>query len=210
MTEELLSYISQAKKKGVKEEEIKNKLVALGWEEKIVTNALDASENDLTPPAPPLNGKAIWDAFEHILLFISLILVSVSFMNLFHAFVDGIFPAVQTDRFVRSDSWNHTRLTIFGAILIVSFPLFIGLFIDVKRRTLRLPFLAELKARRVLTYLTLIIAFIVMMYNAIYLVYNFLDGNVTTNFLINFAITVGIFGTVFFYYLSQVKSDRVK
>ena len=65
-------------------------------------------------------------------------------------------------------------------------------------------------ARKLLTYGTLVVTFIVVLVNVVQAVYGFLEGNVTFNFVLHFLNTVGLSSIIFIYYLGQVKGDRIK
>ena len=56
--------------------------------------------------------------------------------------------------------------------------------------------------------LTLVIMFIILLYNIINIVSNFLSGNVTFNFLLHFMTTITVSGTIFTYYIYQIKQDN--
>ena len=62
--------------------------------------------------------------------------------------------------------------------------------------------------RRWLTYLTLAIAAGVLAGDSINLVYNVLSGEVTFRFLLKALTIGGISGTVYFYYLSDLRRDE--
>jgi hypothetical protein len=213
-------FLSSARKKGLPDDEIENKLQASGWTKEQAHVLLHPDSDELVAPPPPGSNSSLhlstysddvsaWDTFEHVLLFISLYIFSTSLVNVLHALVDSWMPPISlTSGLYTTDWWTHTRLTIFGASLLVSFPFFAFFFSDVARRTLKNPHIKQLRSRKNLTYITLVIAFLVVMYNIIWLVYNLLSGNVSENFLINLATTLVVFGVIFLYYLLQVKSDR--
>src|SRR4051812_39703552 len=94
---EVSSFISKARARNLSEYEIKEKLTTAGWSDDIVSEALD----DLVVPRPHSsshttgnkelveseNGSSMWDAFEHILLFISLYVLATSVALILHYFV---------------------------------------------------------------------------------------------------------------------------
>jgi hypothetical protein len=215
-------FLSTAKEKGLTDQQIGKKLHAAGWSADQTDELLHPENTDLVAPPPPTGAHtsslhlatysddvSAWDTFENVLLFISLYVFSTSLVNVLHALVDSWMPPVSImTGLTASDGWTHTRLTIFGASLLVSFPFFAFFFSDVTRRTLKNPHIRQLKSRKNLIYITLVIAFLVVMYNIIWLVYNLLSGNVTVNFLINFATTLVIFGVIFLYYILQVRTDK--
>jgi hypothetical protein len=155
----------------------------------------------------------MWDAFEHILLFISLYFYSTSVALLLHQFVDKYYPGESTyNVFYRNadtlDDWQLTYVRGLMAAIMVSFPLFAFFFYRITKRSLENPATRELSARKKLTYFTMIVAFIILICNVISIVYNFISGNTTTNFLLHFLVSVGVSGIIFAYYLHQIREDR--
>ncbi len=153
----------------------------------------------------------MWDAFEHVLMFISLYVFSLASSLLLHTFVDKWIPRINeygqiTDQVVVQVQSYMVRG--FLASIIVSYPIFAALFLHLTKRTKQNPNLRSLKARKILIYLTLVIAFVVTITNVINAVYKFLSGNINLNFILHLAIAIAINGLIFVYYLTQVKEDR--
>jgi len=219
-TDQLTSYIKNARTQGLSDAEIKANLIAGGWSEDMVNQGLSGKSTLVVPPPPvptppssasqPKGSLTMWDAFEHILLFISLYVLATSLALTLHYFVDKWFSGIGSDS--SSYSWwggfGEVLLRGYLAALIVSFPLFAFLFTLITQRTMRNPALRSLGARKVLIYLTLIGTFIIMLCNVIATVFAFLNGNVTFNFGLHFLVTVGISGYIFAYYVDQVREDR--
>ncbi|OGH39152.1 MAG: hypothetical protein A3B44_01900 [Candidatus Levybacteria bacterium RIFCSPLOWO2_01_FULL_38_21] len=153
----------------------------------------------------------MWDAFEHILMFISLYVLATSIALTLYFFIDKWFPGVTTESYYRSSSSNDLNLNLlrgYLAALIVSFPLFAFFFLHITKRTMLNPTIRSIKSRKILIYITLVVAFIIMLYNIISTVYNLLSGNITFNFVLHLLITLSVTGIVFVYYLYQVREDR--
>ncbi|OGK09938.1 hypothetical protein A2767_00990 [Candidatus Roizmanbacteria bacterium RIFCSPHIGHO2_01_FULL_35_10] len=220
-TIELLNYIKQARLKGLSDQEINTSLINEGWSSIDIQKAME-NKGELKVPKPndelenpQQTSKAgtslsMWDAFEHILLFISLYVLATSVALTLHYFVDKWFPGVIEDsyNYRYKDSWNLTLLRGYIASLIVSYPLFAFFFLKVAKRTEEYPDVRNLNARKSLTYFTLVVTFIIVLVNIISLIYGFLNGNATINFILHFLITVSVSGAVFAYYLNQVKEDK--
>jgi hypothetical protein len=197
----------------VPEDTIKGRLVKEGWGEDVI-------EQHMYPPTPRpddhdedpntnmmFGAPSMWDAFEHILLFISLYVLSISIGLALYFFIDEWFPAIT--QYSQSDSyWRYNSLRGFIAAIIVAYPLFSFFFWRVTKRTLQNPGLRTLKSRKALIYLTLIITFIIVVCYVIGTIYAFLSGDLTLNFILHFLVTVLISGIIFGYYLQQVKEDR--
>lgn len=152
----------------------------------------------------------LWDAFEHILLFISLLVMSTSLTMALHTFIDRWIPGMNGRDYDYDfiSSWNLTLLRIYISGLIVSIPFFFFLYNKITKQTGLHPELRLLKTRKSLIYTTLVITFIIVLSNLIILVFNLLNGNVSLNFVMHFLVTVLISGIVFAYYLDEVKDDR--
>ncbi|OGM28050.1 hypothetical protein A2962_05540 [Candidatus Woesebacteria bacterium RIFCSPLOWO2_01_FULL_39_61] len=152
------------------------------------------------------DSHTMWDAFEHILLFISLYIFTIFLSLLIHYFIDRWIP--KSGRSTSSFYGGNTTIRMYLSAIIVSFPIFAYLFLRVTKRTMENPKLRKLKSRKFLIYTTLVVTFLVSLTTVIIIVYNFLGGNISLNFVAHFLTTLVISGTIFAYYLRQVKEDR--
>lgn len=170
------------------------------------TNTPNLNQSSTTPSST----HSMWDAFEHVLLFISLYIFATAFALLLHFFVDRIFPSsISTTSYLSGSSYYSTIIRGYLAAIIVSYPFFAFLFLRITKRTFELPDLRKIHARKTLIYITLIVTFIIGLINLISIVYNFLGGNINLNFLLHFFVTFIVSGIIFLYYLNQVRSDKL-
>ena len=229
VNEQIVEYIRKTKEKRLSDEEIKGNLLSVGWQKEDVDAALAV----LNLPDIPLptsfqtgigNEKpqvketvvpqgGMWDAFEHIIMFVSLYTLATSITILLNYYVDLWFPSFKADIYGYSSYAQFSGITdtiVIGCLsaIIVSLPIFAYLFVRISSKTLKYPELRMMRSRKALIYLTLIITFIILFINVISLVYNFLHGNVTVNFVLHFLVYIGVSGLIFHYYLSQVQEDR--
>lgn len=167
--------------------------------EQVITNP-----NKQQNPAPSL-----WDGFEHLLMFISLLIMTFSLTLSIHFFIDKWLPnnAVENYGFNYVYSWQLTLLRVYTAALLVSTPIFMFLFLRVTKKTINNPELRNLIIRKILIYLALVITFLIMIGNLISLIFSFLNGNATINFLIHFLVTILINSVIFAYYLHEIRED---
>lgn len=217
-TPNLKEYIDKKRTAGLKDDEIKSKLLAVGWSEKTVIEALNEGEDIPLPPQKTQTDIDIktnfWDIFEHVILFISLYVFTFALGQLIHNFINNYLPSTTYNDYYsyrggyNRDVWDNELVTGYAAALIVSFPVFYFLFRRITARTLKNPDLRRVKVRKLLIYLTLVGTFIILTYKAIATVYTLLNGNITINFLLHFLVTVGISGAIFAYYFNEVKEDR--
>ncbi len=154
--------------------------------------------------------NSLWEGFEHILLFISLGVMATSLGLILHFFVDKWYPGTPTGiaSYIGSALlYQAPLLRGYLAGLIVSYPLFSFFFLRTVNRIRKNPELKHLHSRKILIYATLVITFLIVIINTISLVYGFLGGNVTYNFVLHFLVTVGISGIIFGYYLNEVRGE---
>lgn len=166
----------------------------------------EPNNQTVVKPAPPTSA---WDAFEHIILFISLYIVVSSISIILHAIVNKWVPGLTAGYSAMMGTFYNSYI-IRGALaaLIVAYPFFAFLFLKVSKRTNEFPSLRTLRSRKFLIYLTLIITFLIGIGNIIRGVYSFISGEISLNFILNLSVTLLTSGSVFFYYLTQVKEDR--
>ena len=176
-------------------------------------------DQPIAPPTPPLSpppshaqgSVGMWDAFEHILMFISMYVFASSSSMLLHTFVDTWLPnasAISNMLYNSYSEFGSTLVRGYLAAIIVSFPIFAFLFIRITKHTKLNPAVRNLELRKILIYLTLTATFIILIWKLINVVYTLLSGNIGINFLMHFIITVSISGLIFTYYFLQVKDDR--
>ena len=209
----IIDYVKKSLSENKTEADIRENLIHAGWDEKSVNEGFNSIGNSVpTPPSdvphPPKAAaySSAWDAFEHILLFLSLYTMATSFGIILGQFVDKWLPGINEYGALSA----LTDYLLQGAIasLIVTLPLFIFFHLDVNKRTLKNPQLRNLKVRRVFIYITLFYTFIDMVYTLITTIFTYLKGNGGANFILHTLIALLITGTIFAYYLHQVKEDR--
>jgi hypothetical protein len=210
-------YIQNARAKGATDDAIKMSLKSGGWTDIQISEAFAPQDTLATPPPPPTGApqpvktSSFWDTFEHVLLFISLYVLYTSLALTLHYFVDKYVVtssgANDYSSVIRS-TYMLSFLRGYLAALIVSSPLFSFFHLKVTKRTLAHPEVRNLPARKTLTYLTLVITFIVALINVITIIYNLLSGNVTLNFVLHFIVTIVLTAIIFIYYLNEVNADR--
>jgi hypothetical protein len=146
----------------------------------------------------------MWDAFLHILMFISLLSSTISIIWILHNIIDQAFPSYGISYYYRSNELNSIPLSM----LIVSFPFLFFLFIKINKDTRANPVIRHSSTRKALIYLTLILTFITLLISLIALVFNFLEGDISTRFLLKFISTTGVTGLIFAYYLTEVRKNN--
>lgn len=212
--QQLADYIRKSRIEGYTDDTIKNNLIEVGWNLKDINDTLGISSSNNVPmpgasipPSPSYTN--MWDAFEHVLMFISLYFMATSFALILHQFINKWAPGTDSYRYSSSiSSFSDWILRASLASLIVTFPLFAFFHLDINKRTLKNNAIRNLKSRRTLIYTTLVGTFLIMLGKIIQTVFNFLNGNVSFNFILHFFVTVSVSAMIFAYYLYQVRADR--
>lgn len=214
---DLEKYIQNSREKKVPDEETKAALVKAGWAEEEVISALatkqSVSGSSALPP-PPVPRVGMWIAFLYILLFISLYVNATAFSQMLKIIADNFIKDSLDKGYYSGYSYfsyflgGSSEITFYLATLIVSFPIFAPLFLYLKKQQLTKPAIKNLHARKLLIYITLVGTFLIMVFDSISTVYGFLNGLATGRSLTHFAITMLVSGSIFLYYLFEVKEDR--
>lgn len=225
---QIIEYIQKKESEGLDSVTISNNLEKAGWSKELIEKAVFLRQNPDIPVPDSIeltedsNSKKaqkiiqnsvdlnLWDAFEHVLMFISLFVFAIALLFLLNRFVDIFFPNpidLQNEYYM-SSSWYDESVKVPLSTIIVSFPLFFFMFIRIQKRTHENPLLRKMLLRKILIYITLIVTFITLLYNVITIIFNLLNGDLTTNFILHFLVTVSICSFVFGYFVRLVKDDQ--
>src|SRR6185437_14736846 len=199
---------------------IKNSLIAAGWQDEQIADALSQDPDLPVPPPPPsLAHVGMWTGFLYILFFISLYVLATAVAGLLNLWIDKAIPTVIDNANSNSSSFDllfffsdnfDTPSIIRGYIsaIIVSFPIFMALALTLKKQIATQPVVKNLRSRKLLIYITLIATFLILLGNIIATCYDFLAGTVTGNGLGHLGVTFLIVGSIFAYFIGEVKNDR--
>ena len=141
------------------------------------------------------------DVFLHILMIGSLYVSTFMFSSLWFDYVNFWFP----------DKLNYYYSSILEGILvgtstlIVVFPVYLLTAWLLEKEIKSEPEKRELSVRKWLVYLTLFVAAIAIIVEVVRLVYNFLSGELTTNFFLKIFIVLVVAVVTFGYYLWDAK-----
>ena len=167
------------------------------------------AEIDFPVPVPrPRPSLSARDAFQYLVLFGTLYVSAYSLGQLLYQLIDVAFP---------DPAWNDGRLAAVADVIrwsIASFVVAAPIFVYTARANAAAvrasPARRSSPIRRWLTYLTLAIAGSILMGDAIALIHRLLAGEWTVRFLLK-AFSLGtISGTIFFYYLTDLRRDEVE
>ncbi len=195
-------YIDSARAQHASDAVIKEQLIKTGWSPADVDAALGskgAAPANLPPPPAPQFG--MWVTFQYAVFFICLYIIAVALASLLDRFVDQWFPAVPP-------GYNFISIQFQLSSLIVAFPIFALLFVSLRNKIAHNPAIRGFKLRKQLVYITLFIAAIIVIVNLIWNITDMLSGNFTMNSFGHLIVLLLISGSIFFYFLWDVREDR--
>lgn len=207
---ELDLYIVKLRDQKISDQQIKSALVQGGWSEKDIETAFASNgSSEMTIPAPPVPHFSMWVSFQYILLFICLYVSATSFGGILHQMVDDYLPdALENTSYSYYGEVNNYLLKGFLAGIIVTYPIFVILFLWLKKQLLKQSRIKSLKARKILIYFTLVVTFLFMICHLIATLYSFLGGTVGTRSLAHLGVTFFVAGSIFIYLINEVREDR--
>jgi hypothetical protein len=177
-----------------------------GWTPDQARGAL-AAFADVPFPVPvprPRPSLSAAEAFEYLLMFTTLYLSAYHLGSLFFDFIDRAFPD-PANRL--QEQWARDSMRWSMASLVIAYPIFLLISRHIHSATSRDPVKRLSPVRRWLTYLTLFLAASILIGGLTTLVYNALGGELTIRFALKVATVGAMAGTVFGYYLRDVRQE---
>ena len=207
-TQDLELFVREALAKGASRHAIEATLAAAGWPAEQVHSALGAfAAVDFPVPVPkPRPYLSPRDAFLHLVLFATLYLSAWHLGSLLFDLVNRAFPDAADPAYAIGQGAHSMRWSV--ASLVIAFPVFLFVARHLGRELARNPVKRLSPVRRWLTYLTLFVAATVLIGDMITLVYNVLGGELTARFALKVLIVAVIAGTVFGYYLLDLRREE--
>ena len=145
------------------------------------------------------------DFFLHLGVMVALYATSISLISLLYGIINYYFP----DQYAYDYSFTGSVSSINGSIaaLFVLFPTFLILARTAEKDMRSHPEKRELWIRKWLIYLTLFVAGVTMAVDFIFLIQYFLEGDVTTRFLIKVITVFLTTGAIFCYFMYDLKRN---
>ncbi len=205
---ELEIFVRDALLRGQPREAIAQALDQAGWSRAQAQGALQAyAEVDFPVPVPrPRASLSARDAFLYLVLFSMLYTASWSFGSLCFDLLNAWLPDAADAPYARSGLADSMRWSVAG--LLIAFPLFAWLARLLARELREDPAKRLSPVRRWLTYLTLFVAATALVCDLVALVYNVLGGELGLRFLLKVLVVAAIAGTVFGWYLRDLRRDE--
>lgn len=207
---ELEVFVRDALMRGHSRQQVSSALLAAGWNEQQISGVLDGwADVDFPLPVPrPRASLSAREAFAYLVLFSTLYffawnLGSLLFQLIQYALPDPADPDWQLMRLSGGIRWAISAL-------VIAFPVFVFAAHRVSRDVDKHPIKRLSPVRRWLTYLTLFVAATVLIGDLTALVYNLLSGDLSLRFLLKVLVVGVIAGTVFGYYLWDLRQEEVE
>ncbi len=149
------------------------------------------------------------DVFLHLLAIVALYASGIAFLVLIFQYVNVLLPDLL------SDGYGYGRFSgSYGAIrwslssLIIVFPVYLLTILHLNRSYKKTPSKANLWVRKWLTYFTLFAASLIIIGDLVTLLNNLLGGELTLRFIIKVLAVFFVAGSVFYYYLWELRKYK--
>ncbi|RPI53207.1 MAG: hypothetical protein EHM55_14465 [Acidobacteria bacterium] len=207
--DELSEFVKAALARGVSRAEIEAALRQAGWTIDQTRMALAGyADSDFPIPVPkPRPYLDAREAFMYLVLFSTLYWSAYHLGSLLFDIINLTFPDPAADR-ERLMPYIRSSMRWSVSSLVVAFPVFLYMSWLVARDIGADPNKRHSKVRRWLTYMTLFFASGIIIGDVITLLYNLLGGEITIRFLLKALVVAFIAGTVFWYYLSDIRREE--
>jgi len=203
---DLIAFVKDGLQRGLARSDLESVLIRAGWPPDQVGRALSGfADIEFAIPVPrPLPTVSAREVFMYVLMFATLFVSAYSLGDLAFSIINRAFPDPAARRF--DSTLQEIRWSL--SCLIVAFPIFLWVSWLIARLVRTEPTKRSSRIRRQLTYITLFAAACVIIGDIITVIYSFLGGELTTRFVLK-VITVGLIsGSVFGYYLSELRAEE--
>ncbi len=146
------------------------------------------------------------DVFLYLLMVVALGMTAVNFGTLLFQYVNVYVPDIVSDRYASSEMYYGTIRWAIAALIVV-FPVFVWVMRFLNKDIQVSPEKRDLKIRKWLLYLTLFVAGMVVIGDLVALIFNFLQGELTSRFILKALVIFFIAGSVFWYYLNELREQ---
>ncbi|MCX6781832.1 MAG: DUF5671 domain-containing protein [Candidatus Magasanikbacteria bacterium] len=146
--------------------------------------------------------------FLHLFVIVVLYYSTVNFLILLFQYINYLIPDLlsQTDYYQMMFSSSLIRFAI--ASLIIVFPVFILTSRYLNKSYVKSPAIREMRIRKWLIYFTLFVAALVIIGDLVQIILTFLQGEMTTRFILKALSVLFVAAIIFYYYLRDLKQEK--
>lgn len=221
MDERLIEFVQHAESKGLDLGTIRQMLLSAGWREKDVAEVFCERALELPIPRPArapvarssARKESAWprrarEAFLHLLTFGSLHAWATSLILLLFTYINFALPdpAWRMSRAAVQEQMSIIRAEL--AIVIVAFPVFLGLWHYLLREVRIRASTGPSAIRRWLGYLSIFVGALTLSGDVITLIYFTLEGQLTTRLLLKAAVLFLIAGSLVLYLAYTLRNEK--
>jgi hypothetical protein len=206
MNQELNSFVKEALSKNLGRAETSAALAKAGWTPDEVKSAMSLyAEVDFPVPVPRRKPYlSAREAFIYLVLFTCLYISAFNFGSLLFDFINRWFP----DALRTYEITDLSSIRFAVSALLVAFPIYLWLSSMTMKSIKADPEKRGSKIRKWLTYITLFITAGILIGDLISLLFNLLGGELTARFMLKTLVVLVIAGTVFGYYLWDLRQEE--
>lgn len=122
--------------------------------------------------------------------------------------IDKYIPDALANNYFIGTKLGTGLLQGYLAAMIVAFPFFIAVFASLSKQLKMDPRIKNIKTRKILIYLTIIVNFLVMISYMISTVFGFLGATMSSRTIPHFLVSLLISGSICLVLLHEVREDR--
>ncbi len=208
MNTDLQSFVKEGLEQRLSREKLAKALSSAGWPTDEIKTALESYADIDFPIAVPKRKPYLSarEAFMYLVMFLTLYISSISLGTILFQYVGRWLPDAVEATYIYDTTTDIIRS--MTAAIIITFPVFFAMSRMLRQAIARDPEKRGSKVRKWLTYLTLLVAAGTIIGDLITLVTYFLSGEISARFMLKVLIILGIAGTIFGYYLWDLRSEE--
>lgn len=210
MSTELQLFVKEGLSKGISKTKLKDALKQANWPADDVEAALSNYADVDFPIAVPKRKPYLSarEAFMYLVMFLTLYISTFSLGTILFQFINRAFPDAAAGDYSYFYDSTTGIIRSATAALIITFPIFYWMARSLRIAMSKDPEKRGSKVRKWLTYVTLFVAASIIIGDLITLVSYFLSGEITTRFLLKVMVVLVIAGSVFGYYLWDLRGEE--
>lgn len=146
--------------------------------------------------------------FLHLFVIIMLYAATINFLTLAFQYINVWVPDTLSEINFYTQNQYHNTIRFALAFFIIIFPVFILTSWSLNRSYLKNPAVKDMKTRKWLIYFTLFAAALIIIGDLVRIVFVFLEGEITTRFILKAISVLFVIIVIFGYYLWDIKRTK--